>query len=143
MAKKESRLNPDEALFAGLVHDIGRFYLLSRATAYPELVDHPQELDALIHEWHGSIGQSVLHEFRLSEATLRAVSEHENHNPSIPPRQLVDVVSVANRLALHTNPPRYPSHVERDVPPVDNPALMQSLAESADDIRALLAALRG
>jgi putative nucleotidyltransferase with HDIG domain len=143
MAKKESRLNPDEALFAGLVHDIGRFYLLSRATAYPELVDHPQELDALIHEWHGSIGQSVLHEFRLSEATLRAVSEHEAHNPAIPPRQLVDVVALANRVALHSNPPRYPSHVERDVPAVDNPALMQSLADSADDIRALLVALRG
>ncbi|HTI48437.1 MAG TPA: HDOD domain-containing protein [Casimicrobiaceae bacterium] len=143
MAKKESRLNPDEALFAGLVHDIGRFYLLSRASAYAELVQHPQELDALIHEWHGSIGQAVLHEFHVSEATLRAVSEHEDHHPSVPPRQLVDVVTLANRVALQSNPPRYPAHVERDVPGIDNPALMQSLAASADDIRALLTALRG
>ncbi|MES1210467.1 MAG: hypothetical protein ABUS79_31390, partial [Pseudomonadota bacterium] len=30
-------VNPDEALFAGLVHDIGRFYLLSRAARYPGL----------------------------------------------------------------------------------------------------------
>jgi HD-like signal output (HDOD) protein len=143
MARKESRLNPDEALFAGLVHDIGRFYLLSRASGYPELVQHPHELDALIHEWHASIGQAVLHEFHVSDATLRAVSDHEDHHPSVPPRQLVDVVTLANRLALQSNPPRYPAHVERDVPGVDNPAWMQSLAESADDIRALLGALRG
>jgi len=143
ITRKHSRLNPDEALFAGLVHDIGRFYLLSRASAYAELVQHPQELDALIHEWHGSIGQAVLHEFHVSEATLRAVSEHEDHHPSVPPRQLVDVVTLANRVALQSNPPRYPAHVERDVPGIDNPALMQSLAASADDIRALLTALRG
>jgi hypothetical protein len=30
------------------VHDIGRFYLMSRAAAYPDLVEHAGELDALI-----------------------------------------------------------------------------------------------
>ena len=121
ITRKSSRLNPDEALFAGLVHDIGRFYLLSRASAYPELVDHPEELDALIHEWHPSIGQAVLHEFELSEATLRAVSEHEHHPAVYPPRQLVDVITLANRVALQSNPPHYPAHVERDIVPIDNP----------------------
>jgi putative nucleotidyltransferase with HDIG domain len=143
ITRKSSRLNPDEALFAGLVHDIGRFYLLSRASAYPELVDHPDELDALIQEWHPSIGQAVLHEFGLSEATLRAVSEHEHHPAVYPPRQLVDVITLANRVALQSNPPHYPSHVEREMVPVDDPALVQSLNESAEEIRALLTALRG
>ncbi len=50
LARKLTRLNAAEALFAGLVHDIGRFYLLPRAAAYPELIAHPDELDALIHE---------------------------------------------------------------------------------------------
>jgi putative nucleotidyltransferase with HDIG domain len=143
LARKHSRLNPDEALFAGLVHDIGRFYLLSRAAADPDLRDHPDELDVLIQEWHPSIGQSVLHEFGLSDATLKAVSEHEHHLPAHPPRQLVDVVAVANRVALQTNPPRYPAHAERDPAPVDQPEIVHSLNESADEIRALLTALRG
>lgn len=143
ITKKLSRLNPDEALFAGLVHDIGRFYLLSRAAGYPELVEHPEELDALIHEWHPSIGQSVLHEFQLSDATLKAVSDHEYHNVALPLRQLVDVVAVANRVALQSNPPRYPSHVEREAQPVTDVGLIQSLNESADEIRTLLTALRG
>ena len=143
ITKKHSRLNPDEALFAGLVHDIGRFYLLSRAAAYPDLVSHPGELDALIQEWHPSIGQAVLHEFELSEATLKAVSEHEDHPAAFPPRQVVDVITLANRVALHANPPRYPEHVQREVPVVDQPAVVHSLHESAEEIRTLVTALRG
>ena len=143
ITKKHARLNPDEALFAGLVHDIGRFYLLSRAAAYPDLVSHPGELDGLIQEWHPSIGQAVLHEFGLSEATLKAVSEHEHHPAVYPPRQLVDVITLANRVALQTNPPKYPEHAQREAPPVDQPALVQSLTESAEEIRTLLTALRG
>jgi putative nucleotidyltransferase with HDIG domain len=143
LARKHARLNPDEALFAGLVHDIGRFYLLSRDAAYPELVSHPGELDALIQEWHPSIGQAVLHEFDLTEATLKAVSEHEHHLAMFPPRHLVDVITLANHVALQTNPPKYAEHVERDVPPIESQALLQSLAESADEIRTLLTALRG
>jgi putative nucleotidyltransferase with HDIG domain len=143
IAKKHSRINPDEALFAGLVHDIGQFYLLSRAAAYPDLVAHPDELDALIHEWHPSIGQAVLHEFGLSEATLKAVSEHEHHTAGMPPRELVDVVALANRVALVSNPPRYPAHFERQVQPVHDATLAQSLTESQDEIRTLLTALRG
>ena len=104
---------------------------------------YPGELDALIQEWHPSIGQAVLHEFELSEATLKAVSEHEHHPAAFPPRQLVDVITLANRVALHANPPKYPEHVERDVPVVDQAALVQSLHESQDEIRTLIAALRG
>jgi putative nucleotidyltransferase with HDIG domain len=143
VARKLSRLNPDEALFAGLVHDIGRFYLLSRAATYPELVDHPEELDALVQEWHGPIGQAVLHEFGLAEPTLRSVSEHEHHVPAIPPRQLVDVIVIADRAALFTTPPAYRGSAPRDVPRLEDPALLQVLADSADEIRSLLTALRG
>jgi hypothetical protein len=106
-------------------------------------VSHPGELDALIQEWHPSIGQAVLHEFELSEATLKAVSEHEHHPAAFPPRQLVDVITLANRVALQANPPKYPEHVQRDVPAVDQPALVQSLHESAEEIRTLVTALRG
>ena len=143
IARKLSRLNPDEAMFAGLVHDIGRFYLLSRAASYPELVDDPHALDALIHEWHAAIGQAVLHEFGLSDAVLKAVSEHEHHVAALPPRQLVDVIAIANRAALFTTPPAYPGHLEREVPRFEDSRLIQTLADSADEIRGLLHALRG
>jgi hypothetical protein len=85
----------------------------------------------------------VLHEFDLAEATQKAVAEHEDHPAVFPPRLLVDVITLANRVALHANPPKYPEHVERVVPPVDHPVLVQSLKDSAEEIRTLLNALRG
>jgi putative nucleotidyltransferase with HDIG domain len=142
LAKTRSRLNPDEALFAGLVHDIGRFYLLSRVSAYPELAQDQGELDGLIQEWHSSIGQALLHEFALSEATLQAVAEHEHHPIVYPPRQLVDVIAVANRLARHVNPPTYVPHAARDEAPLD-PAALGDLSEHGGQIRELIASLRG
>ena len=60
----------------------------------------------------------------------------------MPPRQLVDVIALANRAALQANPPRYPAHVERDAPTLD-PAIVQTLSDSAEEIRTLLVALRG
>jgi putative nucleotidyltransferase with HDIG domain len=143
LAKKTSKINADEALFAGLVHDIGAFYLLSRAAGYPEIAGDPAELDAVIQEWHSSIGQAVLHEFRLSDGTLRAVSDHEDHKPVYPVRSLLDIVTFANRIALQANPPKYPGHVDRSYPPVDTPEVLQVANSSADEIRTLLNALHG
>src|SRR6185369_14657938 len=40
LAKHLKNINPDEALFAGLVHDIGHFYLMWRAARFPELTAH-------------------------------------------------------------------------------------------------------
>lgn len=104
LAKHMSRINPDEALFAGLVHDIGHFYLLSQAQHYPELEQHPQELEGVLAEWHPSIGRAVLHEFQLADGVLDAVAEHENGHYRLPLRMLPDLVTLANLICGATNP---------------------------------------
>ena len=104
LAKRLSRINPDEALFAGLVHDIGHFYLLSQAPHYPELEQDPDQLAQVLAEWHPSIGRAVLHEFHLSEGVLEAVAEHENGHYRMPLRSLADLVTLANLVCGATNP---------------------------------------
>ena len=104
LAKRLSRINPDEALFAGLVHDIGHFYLLSKAHGFPELEHDPNELQATLAEWHPSIGRAVLHEFHLSEGVLDAVAEHENAHYRMPLRTLPDLVTLSNLVCGATNP---------------------------------------
>lgn len=139
LAKRMTRLNPDEALFAGLVHDIGHFYLLSQASKYPELERAPAELDALLADWHPSIGQSVLHDFRLAEGILEAVAEHEHATYRLPLRTLHDLVTLANLCCADTNPcARY-----RVVPPgtLGEPEVIATLASARDETAALVAAL--
>ena len=140
IAQKLTRINPEEALFAGLVHDIGYFYLLARAGKYPELDNDPATLDAVLADWHAPIGQTVLHSFKLPEATLNAVAEHENGRYQMPARTLVDVVTLANLVAAQTNP----IHLAAGTNPgkLNEPELFKALADASADIRSLVAALR-
>lgn len=142
LAKKLSRLNPDEAMFAGLVHDIGRFYLLARAGADPDFADNPAGLEAIVHEWHAPIGQSLLHSFHLSDAVLKAIGEHEDHHPKLPPREMCDVIAIANLVAHHMHPGKQGMPAHLDVKLLDDPALQKAVAESAEEIQAVFSALQ-
>jgi len=142
LAKKLTRLNPDEALFAGLVHDVGRFYLLSKAPKYPELCADVRALEALIDEWHPSIGHGVLGAFDLSENVLDAVAGHEATDYNDPPRTLTDLVVLANLLSKGPNPLNQdPVAAQKAV--IDDPAMNALLDASAEELRSLVVALRG
>lgn len=100
IAKTMTRFNPEEAMVAGLVHDLGGFYLLYRATHYEELLSRPESLRYLIMEWHESIGVSLLNALGLPDEIVDATVDHDQIR-TVPatPRNLADVVYVANMLA--------------------------------------------
>lgn len=100
LAGRMTRLAPDEALLAGLVHDLGAFYMLYRASQYPELVARPDTVKYLITQWHESIGHTLLIALGLPEAVADAMRDHDAPRACPqPPRGLADVVYVANLMA--------------------------------------------
>lgn len=148
LARRTSRLNPDEAMFAGLVHDIGVFYLLSRTVNFPELIADSAELQQLLVQWHDNIGHALLSAMGLPEELLMAVQEHEQERTVTTLATLADLLFVANKLANVQQPWREPQFLE----PVDLSVLSQLfdadalstlLAESADDVAGLKSALGG
>ncbi len=140
IAEKMTRQRPEEALFAGLIHDIGYFYLLSKSGNYPELESVPAALDDVLRDWHPPIGQAVLHAFKLSDATLMAVVEHENGHYNSPPRTISDVVTLANMVTARTNPIYL--NTGAAIPDVPNvPELPEVLAGAKGEIESLVAAL--
>ena len=48
------------SVLAGLVHDLGAFYMLYRSAQYEELRLRPDTVKYLILQWHESIGVSLL-----------------------------------------------------------------------------------
>ncbi|MBK6603601.1 MAG: HDOD domain-containing protein [Betaproteobacteria bacterium] len=140
IAEKMTRLRPEEALFAGLIHDIGYFYLLSKSGDYPELESVPAALDDVLRDWHPPIGQAVLHAFKLSDATLMAVVEHENGHYNSPPRTISDVVTLANMVTARTNPIYLNTGTAIPDPP-NEPELLEVLAQAKGEIESLVAAL--
>jgi HD-like signal output (HDOD) protein len=132
-------MRPDEALFAGLVHDIGRFYLLARATRYPELTAYRDELDSVILEWHPAIGQAILQQLSLPENLTTAVAEHEVSAPRVPARNLTDLVVLAN-LAARVREGRAPLEPGAGLA-ADSPVI-KVLDDARAELAALTAALR-
>ena len=100
LARHCGRVDPEEALLAGLVHDIGVYYLFYRASEYQAYRDDKQALIELVVGWHESIGESVLHALGLPAKIVQAVHDHDNPRlDNLEPRTLGDVVYIANLLA--------------------------------------------
>lgn len=100
ISKRLTRINPDDALLAGLIHDLGAFYMLYRATQYDELRIRPDTIKHLISTWHESIGHTLLLSLGVPEIIADAVRDHDQHRslPN-PPRNMLDIVYVSNLIA--------------------------------------------
>lgn len=85
-------------MLAGLVHDIGVFYLLFRAVDYPEYQGNETALLELLSGWHASIGESLLHALGMPDRIAEAVRCHNRMN-SVTPDSVQDILYFANLLA--------------------------------------------
>ncbi|MFT3849318.1 MAG: HDOD domain-containing protein [Propionivibrio sp.] len=109
LARKRTRINPDEAMLAGLVHDLGAFYMLYRAMQYAELRARPESMRYLIVHWHESIGVTLLNALGLPAEIVDATIDHDQPRPMPTTlRTLADVIYVANSLTCENFSWLYP-----------------------------------
>jgi putative nucleotidyltransferase with HDIG domain len=92
-----ARQKPDQAMLAGLVHDIGALPIIKRAEDIPELLDDEAMLREIIFQLHTRIGEALLRKWDFPAEIIAAAAEHEDikRDPGGKP-DLVDVVIAAN-----------------------------------------------
>jgi HD-like signal output (HDOD) protein len=95
LARTCSRVNPDEAMLTGMLHGIGKLYILTRAAKHLELFANEVVLDDIIADWHASIGKAILENWGFAEAMSRAVGQDDFYRPDDESPDLTDVVGVA------------------------------------------------
>lgn len=144
LAKKFGQ-DPEDALFAGLIQDLGGFYLISQASSYPGLLDGPLE------DWVGYgerlIGKSVLKAIGVPGDILSAVEDAWLGRGSAPPKSIGDALCLANALAPIASPLAPAGHWSRDRQEVQarldlaGEPLALALANSAEEVASLEAAL--
>lgn len=97
LARRFTNLNPDEAMLAGLIHDIGVLPILKRATQFPEVMEDRTILNRVIDRMHQEIGQIILEEWHFPDDLVRVAAQHEvYHRDPGPAPDYTDVVLVAN-----------------------------------------------
>jgi HD-like signal output (HDOD) protein len=99
IAKKRTRVNPDMAMMAGLLLNIGKFYIINRAHAYTELFSDETALWELVDQWHANIGTAILESWEVPEEISNAVLDGTNREYTHRgPPNLTDVVAAADFL---------------------------------------------
>jgi HD-like signal output (HDOD) protein len=145
IARQVTGVNEDTALFAGIVHEVGGFYLLSRAEEFPGLLDEDPE------NWHSAseeiITREVMRKLCIPEPVADAVEGLRDSFMSIPPDTLLDTLLLANHLTPVKSPLQEP---QRDLPPhsdsaidlfIDEQRLAAMLEEAKRDAAEMSAAL--
>lgn len=102
LARNLTRLSPDKAMIAGLLHDVGKFYILNRACLYQDLFVSESALWDLVDQWHVDIGAAILDSWEMSDDIRAAVMDHKSLDiPVTGKASLTDVVAAANYLDAH------------------------------------------
>jgi putative nucleotidyltransferase with HDIG domain len=101
LAKEQPGLDPDIALVAGLVHDIGHIPLLIKACNFPELIANPELMDKVLKKLHTQLGGSILKLWKFDKHVIDAAAGHEdlNRDPGDAPVNYVDLVQAANIIS--------------------------------------------
>ncbi|MFZ6754727.1 HDOD domain-containing protein [Undibacterium sp. Dicai25W] len=102
IARTHTKLSADKAMLAGLLHDIGKFYILNRAHHFQALFTTDKILWDLIDQWHASIGSAILEDWDISEDIRNAVLNHRGYIPGRGVKaNLTDVLATADFLDAH------------------------------------------
>lgn len=72
LAQASPGLDAEEALLAGLLHDIGELVILTYAESYPDLIVDSEALDGVIKQLKAEIGAVILREWQFPEALVEA-----------------------------------------------------------------------
>lgn len=145
IARRVTFVNPDTAMFASIMHEVGGFYLLSRADEFPGLLDDdPEKWSELCEE---VVSREVLKKLAVPEPVRVAIESLRDGWLSMPPSTLLDTLILANQFSpvpspLGTPPAAMPAHEDSVLDFVlDDESLESILKESADEVKSMSAAL--
>ena len=147
VAGKYTRVPPDVAMLAGLLHSSGRLYLLARAGNHRGLFADATAYRNVERDWHLSVAVALLENWQVPDEIVRAIAECEDvaREPRGAP-SLADVVMLAVAIARHAHEPAVLETSLREVKclarfGLDAQAVAQMLEASKNELAQLEAAL--
>ena len=104
IAKRVGRLNAEMALLAGMLHAMGKLYVLTRASRFPSLLNDASAYAAFEAVWHGRAARALFAHWNLAPEVIEAACEFERIDISRDGvADLSDVLWAARRLMPGTS----------------------------------------
>lgn len=89
-------LNADEAMLAGLIHQIGKLPILTLVEKIPEFKDSPSRMEKLLEKAHPHVGKLIMDNWNFPAELKLVASEYVNFQREHDgPADYVDLVQVA------------------------------------------------
>jgi len=99
IARETKVVRPDEALVTGLLHNVGRLYLLVRAQPKAALLASSGKWDQIVVDWHPRIGRGILEHWKFHPDIVAAVADQNAWDRLSATREpLTDVLIAATSL---------------------------------------------
>jgi len=148
IARRTAKVNADTAMLTGLVHGVGKLYILTRSQRHPALFADQAMYQHIVNDWHGSISKVLLENWHMAEDIVTAVHSHTDDSRQLrgASAALTDVLEVAVVLAAckqlpealseRIGPLKAASHLE-----LSADVCRSLLSESAEELTALRTAL--
>jgi HD-like signal output (HDOD) protein len=148
VARRSNKVSADMAMLTGLVHGVGKLYILTHSMRHPALFGDQAMYQRIVRDWHGNIAKALLESWFLAEDIVTAVSSYEDSARELrgTSAALADVLEIADMLSMCKDSPelirarldnrKAASHLGLDA------EICQALvSESAEELAALRVAL--
>jgi len=151
LASKTPGMNPEQAMLAGLMQDIGAIPILSYIENYPEFMKLDYKIDAIINSLKSRIGAQILENWGFSADLIEVAKNSDNWSFQSPHDKpcYVDITIVAN---IHSfigkkNHPKYPPFDQipsfkkigdKGLTPEESQDVLHEAQHQLDDLKALL-----
>ncbi len=149
LARNHTKRNADEAFLCGLLHGVGRLYLLTRTPLFPEFLGDPTSLAETMRDWHADVAKAILENWEMNDELVQAITLQDDvARAHSGPADLTDIVVAGNMMAAYID---HPESLALNMSGVtgfrmlglDENNCAEALAQCRDEIEALRQALGG
>ena len=103
IARKFTRVNRDHAFLGGLMHGVGKLFILTRAAHYPFVLRDRTKYGAILRKWHAPFARSILTGWHINPGIIEAVVQYENLNREVVGEEpdLTDILATSYLVVGH------------------------------------------
>ena len=78
IARAAGNVNADNAFLCGLLHEIGKLYIVTKARDFPNLMGDADSLRQVLDDWYASVGKSIVESWGFSPDIAASIEVEDN-----------------------------------------------------------------